>query len=103
MLSKKAEQAREEAARKLAEAVPELLDIACQVLVNAIEEYRSAMEVGDQPKAEKTYRHAKKEAQLLKKYGDSAGTAKRVRELLDERQAPEEWHNLARRLLPQYR
>lgn len=103
MTSKKAVQAREEAARKLIEAVPLALEITRQVLVNSIEEYQVALEAGDQPKAEKAYRQAKRAAGRLKKDGDSAGTAKRVRELLDERQAPEEWHNLARRLLPQYR
>lgn len=99
MTSEQAEQAVEAATRLLAMMAPLSLETICRALVTTLEECQVAVEAGNRQTAKRAYRRAENMAQLLKHYEVAARAAELTDEILDERQAPEEWHTLARELL----
>lgn len=102
MVSKEAKESLEQARRMLVESVPLALQRFHEVVVDFIKDYHAAIEAGDQAKAGKVRRKLEKQARKIRKHVPAEVTAGAIRDLLNERGAPEEWHDLARQIFPGY-
>lgn len=101
-MSNQAEENLQRAQQILVDAIPKVLHAYHEILLQFIEEYHEAREEGDKVKAEKVRRKLEREAKRLRRYEDPQNTAGSLRELLNERKAPAEWHELAKQVLPGY-
>ena len=101
-MSKKVEESLRRAQQILSDSVPQVLQGYPEMLVQFIEDYYTALEEGDKAKSQKVRRKLEREAKRLRKYEDPQVTAEELGEMLNEREAPAEWHELARQVFPGY-